>query len=167
MSQLLVRQRTFSRRERLEVLSTDGEHRYSVVGSALPFSRQIELVDSEGTVVAQIARQWALWRVTFTVAVDGQVVTRIRQRFAWFALRFDVENDGTTLVAEGDPWGRRLRLARDGEDVVTSEGAVMSLTPVWHLDVLDDDLTITAIALIVAVTTVKAIKAAARQGGPG
>lgn len=153
MSKLYIKQKVFSISGEFSVQDDHENARYIIEGSFLSLPKKFSVQDTVGNEVALITKRMFQFFPKFDVTVRDEKVFTIAKQLSFFTAKYSIE--GEELNVSGDWWDKSFTVERHGEVVANITEKWLTWGDSFEIEVLDETLEQTIIALVVAIDCVK------------
>lgn len=163
MKYLYIKQKVFSLAGKFTVKDERQNDVYFVEGSFLRIPKTFSITDAHDQEIATITKKPFSFLPTFFVEVIGQDIVTIKKQFTFIKARYTI--DGAGIKVQGNLWDMNFQVLRDGEEVGSVQKKWFTWGDSYEVQINDEESEAIVIALVVAISYVKAAQAAAAGGG--
>lgn len=153
MSYLYIKQKVFSLGGKFTVKDERQNDKYFVEGSVFSIKKSFVIRDTQDNEIATITKKMFSLHPTFYVAVEGEKEIIIKKALTLFKTRYHIEAEG--LEINGDWWERNFDVLRDGQRVASVRKKLLSWGDTFEVEIKDERLEHTIIALVIAIDYVE------------
>lgn len=157
MKKLYMKQHVFSMRGKFSVKDAEERDAYFVEGSFLKVPKVYSITDKDDHEVGRIVKKVFTFLPKFTVEVNGHEIAEIKKEFTFFNPRYTIDAIGVEVT--GNWWGMDFEVYRDGALIGEVNKKWLSWGDSYEVQVLDEAVETLLIALVVAISCVKADQA--------
>ncbi|MFD1453395.1 LURP-one-related/scramblase family protein [Oceanobacillus sojae] len=154
MKQLYIKQKVFSFNEKFTVKDQQEKDVYFVAGSFMRIPKTFSIKDARGEEVAHITKKTFSFLPKFFVEVNGQEVLAIKKGISFFKARYSIDAAG--IEVRGNWWDMRFQVYQHGELVGEVSKEWFTWGDSYKVQVVNEEMETTIIALVVAIDCVKA-----------
>lgn len=159
MSQLYIKQKVFSLKDRYAVTDAMQTPKYAVTGSLFKIPKEFVISDMAGQEVGKVTKRMFQFLPKFTVSLGGRDVATITKRLSFFRPKYDIDAFGLTI--QGNFWDMNFSVWRNGQQVAQVDQQWLSWGDTYAIDVADESLELLIVSLTVAIDYVKSEEQAA------
>ncbi|MFD1065158.1 LURP-one-related/scramblase family protein [Oceanobacillus locisalsi] len=154
MKQLYIKQKVFSLNEKFTVKDQQEKDVYFVEGSFMRIPKTFFIKNREGGEVALITKKTFSFLPKFFVEVNGQEILTIKKGISFLKARYTIDAAG--IEVHGNWWDMNFQVYRHGDIVgeVTKEWFTWGDS--YKVQVVNEEMETSMIALVVAIDCVKA-----------
>ncbi|WP_068674247.1 LURP-one-related/scramblase family protein [Oceanobacillus sp. Castelsardo] len=158
MKHLYIKQKVFSLSEKFTVKDQEEEDVYYVEGSFLKIPKTFSILNTATEEVALIAKKAFSFLPKFLVEVNGREVLTIKKEFSFFKARYTIDAAGVEV--HGNWWDMDFQVLRHGEVVGKVSKEWFTWGDSYKVQILNEEMEVTIMALVIAIDCVKADQAA-------
>lgn len=151
---LLIKQKLLSIRDRFTIYDEQQEPRFYVEGELFTIGKKLHIYDMKQHEVAMIQRRVLSFRPRFFVMVEGKEVAEIVREITFFKPKYRIEGLDWTIT--GDVFQHDYKISNRDEVIARISKEWFVLSDTYEIDVEDEDTTIYALAVVLAIDCVQA-----------
>ncbi|MCI1923128.1 MAG: LURP-one-related family protein [Lentilactobacillus buchneri] len=153
MTILYVKQKLFSMGGHFTVTDQQQHVVYTVQGSVMQLSKSFTINNCNNQEVAKVIQKLFSFLPTYEVEMNGKLVATIRKKLTLFRAKFEI--DAGEIEVDGDMFGLKFSITKDGHEIATIHEAALSLGYYYEIDVKDDQFTHLVVAILLTIDYVK------------
>ncbi|MEW4353340.1 LURP-one-related family protein [Streptococcus pneumoniae] len=158
MKQFYIKQKLWSLGGKFTIKDEYDQVCYQVEGSLFKWMKSFKILDLQGQLVSTIQRKFTWFLPRFEVEVKGQTRFVIQKKLSWLKPRYEIENLGLEVL--GNIWDMKFDLIESSRVVAHIDQEWFRMTSTYDVAVYDEDYCDMAIALVIAIDYVKAMREA-------
>ncbi|AIQ40800.1 LURP-one-related family protein [Paenibacillus sp. FSL R5-0912] len=161
MTELFIKQKVFSLREKFTVKNQQEQDVYYVEGSFMRIPKTFAIMNTADEEVALITKKVFSFLPKFFVEVDGREVLTIKKEFSFLKARYTI--DSADIEVHGNWWDMDFQVIQRGAVIGEVNKKWFTWGDSYSVQVLNEEMEAVIIAIVVAIDCVKADDAAASQ----
>ena len=159
MSQLYIRQKAFSWKDRFTVKDTDGIDRYTAEGELWSLGKKLHVCNMAGEEVAYIQQKVWSFKPRFFIYIQGIQAAEVIREITFLRPRYTIK--GLDWECTGDVTGHDYEIWHGGDLIVRIHKVWFTWGDSYELDIPDPRNETLALAVVLAIDAVLALQAAA------
>ena len=159
MTNLYMRQKVFSWKDRFTIWGEDHEDRYYVEGEFFSLGKKLHIYDAQGRELGLVAQKPWSFKPRFFVYVQGIQVAEVVKEITFFKPKYTI--NGLNWEVAGDVFGHNYEIRSQGRSVVRVHKQWLTWGDSYEIDILDNRDEINALAVVLAIDAVLAMQEAA------
>ncbi len=159
MKQLYIKQKVFSLSGKFTVKDQEEKDVYYVEGSFMRVPKTFSIMNESSDEVALITKKTFSFLPKFFVSVGGQELFTIKKEPSFFKARYTIDAAG--IEVQGNWWDMNFQVYQHGEVVGKVSKEWFTWGDSYKVEIVDEEMETSLIALVVAIDCVKADQAAA------
>ncbi|AST93571.1 hypothetical protein BC6307_21025 [Sutcliffiella cohnii] len=163
MRELFIKQKVFSISEKFTVKDVQQEDVYYVEGSFMKIPKTFSVMNTNREEVALITKKVFSFLPKFFVEVNGREVVTINKEWSFFKARYSISAEGIEVI--GNWWDMDFQVLQHGKVIGKVNKEWFTWGDSYKVQILDEKMEKTIIAIVVAIDCVKADEAAASSAG--
>ncbi|MEK3686068.1 MULTISPECIES: LURP-one-related/scramblase family protein [unclassified Paenibacillus] len=161
MTELFIKQKVFSLREKFTVKNQQEQDVYYVEGSFMRIPKTFSIMNTADEEVALITKKVFSFLPKFFVEVDGREVLTIKKEFSFLKARYTI--DSADIEVHGNWWDMDFQVIQRGAVIGEVNKKWFTWGDSYSVQVFKEEMEAIIIAIVVAIDCVKADDAAASQ----
>lgn len=161
MTELFIKQKVFSLREKFTVKNQQEQDVYYVEGSFMRIPKTFSIMNTADEEVAMITKKVFSFLPKFFVEVDGREVLTIKKEFSFLKARYTI--DSADIEVHGNWWDMDFQVIQRGAVIGEVNKKWFTWGDSYSVQVFKEEMEAIIIAIVVAIDCVKADDAAASQ----
>ncbi|KHL92973.1 hypothetical protein QW71_26345 [Paenibacillus sp. IHB B 3415] len=161
MTELFIKQKVFSLREKFTVKNQQEQDVYYVEGSFMRIPKTFSIMNTADEEVALITKKVFSFLPKFFVEVDGREVLTIKKEFSFLKARYTI--DSADIEVHGNWWDMDFQVIQRGAVIGEVNKKWFTWGDSYSVQVFKEEMESIIIAIVVAIDCVKADDAAASQ----
>ncbi|MEK5494091.1 LURP-one-related family protein [Paenibacillus sp. FSL R7-0297] len=161
MTELFIKQKVFSLREKFTVKNQQEQDVYYVEGSFMRIPKTFSIMNTADEEVARITKKVFSFLPKFFVEVDGREVLTIKKEFSFLKARYTI--DSADIEVHGNWWDMDFQVIQRGAVIGEVNKKWFTWGDSYSVQVFKEEMEAIIIAIVVAIDCVKADDAAASQ----
>ncbi|MEK3672319.1 LURP-one-related/scramblase family protein [Paenibacillus sp. FSL R10-2771] len=161
MTELFIKQKVFSLREKFTVKNQQEQDVYYVEGSFMRIPKTFSIMNTANEEVALITKKVFSFLPKFFVEVDGREVLTIKKEFSFLKARYTI--DSADIEVHGNWWDMDFQVIQRGAVIGEVNKKWFTWGDSYSVQVFKEEMEAVIIAIVVAIDCVKADDAAASQ----
>ncbi|AIQ29034.1 LURP-one-related family protein [Paenibacillus sp. FSL R7-0312] len=161
MTELFIKQKVFSLREKFTVKNQQEQDVYYVEGSFMRIPKTFSIMNTADEEVALITKKVFSFLPKFFVEVDGREVLTIKKEFSFLKARYTI--DSADIEVHGNWWDMDFQVIQRGAVIGEVNKKWFTWGDSYSVQVFKEEMEAVIIAIVVAIDCVKADDAAASQ----
>ena len=159
MSQLYIRQKVFSWKDRFTVKDADGIDRYTAEGELWSVGKKLHVYNMAGEEIAYIHQKVWSFKPRFFIFINGIQTAEVVREFTLLRPRYTIH--GLDWSCTGDVTGHNYEIWHGGDLIVRVHKVWFSWGDSYELDIPDYRNETLALSVVLAIDAVLAMQAAA------
>ncbi len=159
MRQLYIKQKVFSLSGKFTVKDQQEKDIYFVEGSFMKVPKTFSIMNTARDEVALITKKVFSFLPKFLVEVNGREVLTIKKELSFLKARYTIDAAG--IEVQGNWWDMNFQVFQHGKIVGEVSKEWFTWGDSYQVQIIDEKMENTMIALVVAIDCVKADQAAA------
>ncbi len=159
MSQLYIRQKVFSWKDRFTVKDADGIDRFTAEGELWSVGKKLHVYNMAGEEIAYIHQKVWSFKPRFFIYINGIQTAEVVREFTLLRPRYTIH--GLDWSCTGDVTGHNYEIWHGGDLIVRVHKVWFSWGDSYELDIPDYRNETLALSVVLAIDAVLAMQAAA------
>ena len=152
MSQLYIKEKVLTLRDKYKVIDKEEGTLYTVEGSFLRIPKAFTIKNAKEKVIGKIEKKLIAIRKKYVIELKGKDVATITKQVA-VKDKFKIESKDIEI--EGDWWNLNFEIHKKGKKVAKISKKVMRFGDTYELNILGESLEPLVIAIVVVIDHIR------------
>jgi len=135
-----IKEKFWSLGNKFSITDADGQLEYYVDGRAFSWGDKLSFQDANQNELAFISQKLLSWKPRYQIIMEGSVFAEVTKEWTWLNKKFTIDVPGPNdYTIDGSFWQHEFTFQRSGRIVATVSKKVWSWTDSYGVDVADGE----------------------------
>ncbi|MEM9367741.1 MAG: LURP-one-related family protein [Planctomycetota bacterium] len=135
-----IQEKFWSLGGKFEITDDRGTTRYIVQGKAFSWGNKLSFQDPTGSEIAFINQKMMSWKPRYEIVIDGTVFAEVVKEWTWFKKTFTLDVPGPNdYTINGSFWAHEFEFERGGQQVARVSKKIWAWTGSYGVEIMDGE----------------------------